>query len=123
MADAFTKVPHNKHNGGSPYLYLELGRGLSGLMRGGEALRSESDSETGLRGLEAAEEVRGGAHFCAMGEERGSGSTDRPERLLGMGERKRQRERVREREREHVREGIRIILHHVVRFSLIAFGT
>lgn len=55
-------------------LYLELFSDLGG----GEALRSESDSETALRGREAVE----GFQFWVTGEARGFGSVEIPERTL-----------------------------------------
>lgn len=63
-------------------LYLLSGRGLS-LRRGGEVLRSESDSDTGLRGgREALEEAREVFQLGTRGEDRGLGRVDIPDRLL-----------------------------------------
>lgn len=64
----------------SPYLYLVSGRALS-LCGGGEALRSESDSDTGLRGFEEEEEGRVKVQFCT-GEDRGFGRAANPGRAL-----------------------------------------
>lgn len=64
-----------------PYLYLLSRRGLA-LTGGGEALRSESDSDTGLRGREAEEVGRELVQLGSAGEDRGLGSVDIPERDL-----------------------------------------
>lgn len=64
-----------------PYLYLLSGRGLS-LRGGGEALRSESESDTGLRGREAEEEGREVVQLWTTGEDRGLGRVDTPDRAL-----------------------------------------
>lgn len=69
-----------------PHLYRLSRRGLS-LRGGGDALRSESDSDTGLRGLDA-EEVgrelgREVDHVGTTGEDLGLGSVDTPDRDLG----------------------------------------
>lgn len=64
-----------------PYLYLLSMRGL--FLRGsGDALRSESDSDTGLRGREAEEEGRDVVQFGTMGDDRGLGRVDIPDRGL-----------------------------------------
>lgn len=64
-----------------PYLYLVSGRGLS--LRGrGDTLRSESDSETGLRGRDAEEVGRLVGQLWAAGADRGLGRVDIPDRLL-----------------------------------------
>lgn len=57
------------------------GRGLS-LRGGGEALRSESDSDTGRRGREALEECREVVQLGPTGEDWGFGRVDIPERDL-----------------------------------------
>lgn len=62
-------------------LYLESGRGLA-LLGGGDVLRSESDSDTGLRGLEAEDEGRELVQFCRAGEDLGLGRVDIPDRVL-----------------------------------------
>lgn len=62
-------------------LYLVSGRGLS-LRGGGEALRSESDSDTGRRGREALEECREVVQLGPTGEDWGFGRVDIPERDL-----------------------------------------
>lgn len=45
-------------------------------------LRSESDSDTGLRGLEAEDEGREPDQFWMAGEDLGLGRMDTPERVL-----------------------------------------
>lgn len=59
-----------------PYLYL-----LS-VWGGGVTLRSESDSDTGLRGREAEEVGRDVDQVGTTGEDRGFGSVDTPDRDL-----------------------------------------
>lgn len=56
-------------------------RGLS-LRGGGEALRSESESDTGLRGREAEEEERGAVQLWWTGEDLGLGRAVKPGRGL-----------------------------------------
>lgn len=67
------------------YLYLPCGCGLS-LRGGGEALRSESDSDTGLRGREGEAAGREVDQLGNTGEDRGSGRVDTPDRDLGKAE-------------------------------------
>lgn len=64
-----------------PYLYLLSRRGLS-LRGGGEALRSESESDTGRRGRDAEEVGREVDQLWATGEDRGLGRVDTPDRDL-----------------------------------------
>lgn len=59
-----------------PYLYLLSAWG------GGVTLRSESDSDTGLRGREAEEVGRDVDQVGTTGEDRGLGSVDTPDRDL-----------------------------------------
>lgn len=59
-----------------PYLYLLSAWG------GGVTLRSESDSDTGLRGREAEEVGRDVDQVATTGEDRGFGSVDTPDRDL-----------------------------------------
>lgn len=59
-----------------PYLYLLSAWG------GGVSLRSESDSDTGLRGREAEEVGRDVDQVGTTGEDRGFGSVDTPDRDL-----------------------------------------
>lgn len=59
-----------------PYLYLLSAWG------GGVTLRSESDSDTGLRGREAEEVGRDVDQVGTTGEDRGFGSVDTPDRDL-----------------------------------------
>lgn len=63
------------------YLYLLSGRGLS-RRGGGEALRSESDSDTGLRGRDAEEVGREVDQLGTIGEDWGLGRVDTPDRVL-----------------------------------------
>lgn len=69
-------------------LYLEwssVTRELSPLLGGGEALRSESDSDTTLRGPKVEEEgreERGVTQSKTAGEALGLGRVDSPERVL-----------------------------------------
>lgn len=70
-----------------PYLYLLSGRGLS-LRGGGEALRSESDSDTGLRGRDAEEVGCEVDHLGTTGEDWGLGRVDTPDRDLEKKENK-----------------------------------
>lgn len=66
------------------YLLSRCGLCLAG---GGEALRSESESETGLRGLEAEDDGRELVQFWSTGEERGLGRVDIPEGRVDIPER------------------------------------
>lgn len=65
-----------------PYLYRLSGRGLS-LRGGGDALRSESESDTGLRGRDAEEVGREVDQVGTTGEDLGLGRVDTPDRDLG----------------------------------------
>lgn len=84
MGEALS-VPGWGRSGSTLYLeWSSVTRELSPLLGGGEALRSESDSDTTLRVRKAEEgrEGRGAAQSRTAGEALGLGSMDSPERVL-----------------------------------------